>query len=248
MRRAGRVVAEVLDLVEGELRPGVSTAHLDGSRGAHSKAGGSALVQGLLTATRPRSAISIDREGCPRIPGHRTSPMDKVVSIDAGAISRLPRRRRRGRFIVGDVPQAVATSVATTRLGLGPGIAAAISGNRIWDISAAVEDVPCRLAMASCGPYVRARDRHRDARGSAGPELRTKTKGDRAGAGHLPGDRADVHPGNADVKTLADGWTVVTRDRSVAAHFEDSIASPRTARRSSPGCEPEPVVAGTGQS
>ena len=224
MRRAGRLVAEVLGLVEQSLRPGVSTAHLDEIAEEHiRKAGGAPSFKGYYGY--PSSiCISIDREVVHGIPGDRTIADGQVVSIDAGAIVEGYHGDAARTFIVGDVPQAVRDLVETTRLGLEAGIAAAVTGNRIWDISAAVEDVALPRGYGVVRPYVGhgiGTEMHEDPQV---PNYRTKTKGIEL----APGICLAIEPmftlGSADVETLADGWTVVTRDGSVAAHFEDSIA------------------------
>lgn len=224
MRRAGRLVAEVLGLVEESLRPGVSTAHLDEIAEGHiRKAGGVPSFKGY-NGYPSSICISIDREVVHGIPGHRTIADGQVVSIDAGAIIEGYHGDAARTFVVGEVPQAVRDLVATTQLGLEAGIAAAISGNRIWDISAAVEDVALPRGYGVVRPYVGhgiGTEMHEDPQV---PNYRTKTKGIEL----APGICLAIEPmftlGSADVETLADGWTVVTRDGSVAAHFEDSIA------------------------
>ncbi len=224
MRRAGRVVAEVLDLVEGELRPGVSTAHLDQLAEEHiRKAGGTPSFKGYYGY--PSSlCISIDREVVHGIPGDRTIANGQVVSIDAGAIIDGYHGDAARTFIVGEASPEVRELVALTRRALQAGIAAAVTGNRIWDISAAVEDVALPHGYGVVRPYVGhgiGTAMHEDPQV---PNYRTKTKGIEL----APGICLAIEPmftlGNADVETLADGWTVVTRDGSVAAHFEDSIA------------------------
>ena len=224
MRRAGRVVAEVLDRVEEELRPGVSTAHLDRIAEEHiRRAGGTPSFKGYYGY--PSSlCISIDREVVHGIPGDRTIADGQVVSIDAGAVIDGYHGDAARTFIVGDAPLEVRELVATTRRALEAGIAAAIAGNRIWDISAAVEDVALPRGYGVVRPYVGhgiGTAMHEEPQV---PNYRTKTKGIEL----APGICLAIEPmftlGSADVETLADGWTVVTRDGSVAAHFEDSVA------------------------
>jgi methionyl aminopeptidase len=224
MRRAGRVVAEVLGLVEEELRPGVSTAHLDRIAEEHiRRAGGTPSFKGYYGF--PSSlCISIDREVVHGIPGDRTIANGQVVSIDAGAIIDGYHGDAARTFIVGDAPPEVRDLVATTRLALEAGIAAAITGNRIWDISAAVEDVALPRGYGVVRPYVGhgiGTAMHEEPQV---PNYRTKTKGIEL----APGICLAIEPmftlGSADVETLVDGWTVVTCDGSVAAHFEDSVA------------------------
>ena len=248
MRRAGRVVAEVLGLVEEELRPGVSTAHLDRIAEEHiRRAGGTPSFKGYYGF--PSSlCISIDREVVHGIPGDRTIANGQVVSIDAGAIIDGYHGDAARTFIVGDVRPQVRELVASTRLALEAGIAAAILGNRIWDISAAVEDVALPRGYGVVRPYVGhgiGTAMHEEPQV---PNYRTKAKGIEL----APGICLAIEPmftlGGADVETLADGWTVVTRDGSVAAHFEDSVAVTENGRRSSPGYRPAPALAGTGRS
>jgi methionyl aminopeptidase len=224
MRRAGRVVAEVLGLVEEELRPGVSTAHLDRIAEEHiRKAGGTPSFKGYYGY--PSSlCISIDREVVHGIPGDRTIANGQVVSIDAGAIIDGYHGDAARTFIVGEASPEVRELVATTRRALEAGIAAAITGNRVWDISAAVEDVALPHGYGVVRPYVGhgiGTAMHEEPQV---PNYRTKTKGIEL----APGICLAIEPmftlGSADVETLVDGWTVVTRDGSVAAHFEDSVA------------------------
>jgi methionyl aminopeptidase len=224
MRRAGRVVAEVLGLVEEELRPGVSTAHLDRIAEEHiRKAGGTPSFKGYYGY--PSSlCISIDREVVHGIPGDRTIANGQVVSIDAGAIIDGYHGDAARTFIVGEASPEVRELVATTRRALEAGIAAAITGNRIWDISAAVEDVALPHGYGVVRPYVGhgiGTAMHEDPQV---PNYRTKTKGIELAAGICLAIEPMFTLGSADVETLVDGWTVVTRDGSVAAHFEDSVA------------------------
>jgi len=214
----------VLGLVEEELRPGVSTAHLDRIAEEHiRRAGGTPSFKGYYGF--PSSlCISIDREVVHGIPGDRTIANGQVVSIDAGAIIDGYHGDAARTFIVGDAPPEVRDLVATTRLALEAGIAAAITGNRIWDISAAVEDVALPRGYGVVRPYVGhgiGTAMHEEPQV---PNYRTKTKGIEL----APGICLAIEPmftlGSADVETLVDGWTVVTCDGSVAAHFEDSVA------------------------
>jgi methionyl aminopeptidase len=224
MRRAGRVVAEVLALVEEELRPGVSTAHLDALAEAHiRKAGATPSFKGYYGY--PSSlCISIDREVVHGIPGDRVIRDGQVVSVDAGAIVDGWHGDAARTFVVGDVAQPVRDLVDATRQALEAGIAAAQPGNRIWDVSAAVEDVALSRAYGVVRPYVGhgiGTSMHEEPQV---PNYRTRTRG----IALAPGICLAIEPmftlGSADVETLADGWTVVTCDGSIAAHWEDSIA------------------------
>lgn len=224
MRRAGRVVAQVLALVEEELRPGVSTARLDALAEAHiRKAGATPSFKGYYGY--PSSlCISIDREVVHGIPGDRVIREGQVVSVDAGAIVDGWHGDAARTFLVGDVGQPVRDLVDATRRALEAGVAAARPGNRIWDVSAAVEDVALTRGYGIVRPYVGhgiGTAMHEEPQV---PNYRTRTRGIEL----APGICLAIEPmftlGAADVETLGDGWTVVTSDGSIAAHWEDSIA------------------------
>ena len=137
----------------------------------------------------------------------------QVVSIDAGAIVDGWHGDAARTFVVGDAPPAVRDLVEATRLALEAGIAAARPGNRIWDISAAVEDVALPHGYGIVRPYVGhgiGTAMHEEPQV---PNYRTKTRGIEL----APGICLAIEPmftlGSAEVETLADGWTVVTRRR-----------------------------------
>ena len=224
MRRAGRVVADVLALVEEELRPGVSTARLDALAEAYiRKAGATPSFKGYHGY--PSSlCISIDREVVHGIPGDRVVREGQVVSVDAGAILDGWHGDAARTFVVGDAPPAVRDLVEATRRALDAGIAAAVPGNRVWDVSAAVEDVALGGGYGVVRPYVGPGIGTAMHEEPQVPNYRTKTRGIEL----APGICLAIEPmftlGSADVETRQDGWTVVTRDGSIAAHWEDSIA------------------------
>lgn len=229
MRRAGRVVAEVLALVEENLRPGVSTAHLDRIAEEHiRKSGGTPSFKGYPFRGYndfPASiCISIDREVVHGIPGDRIVTEGQIVSIDAGAIVDGYHGDAARTFIVGEAPPGARKLVDETRRALEAGIAAARPGNRIWDISVAVEDVALAAGLGVVRPYVGhgiGTSMHEEPQV---PNYRTRLKGIELAPGICLAIEPMLTLGSADVETLEDDWTVVTTDGSLAAHFENSIA------------------------
>jgi methionyl aminopeptidase len=234
MRRAGRVVAEVLALMESELRPGVSTAELDRIAEAHIRASGATpSFKGYLGSGRygkgphafPASTcISLDAEVVHGIPDGRVIREGQLVSVDVGAIVDGWHGDGARTFIVGQVAPEVRELVETTRLGMMAGIAAAVSGARVGDVSAAIEDVAKPHGYGIVRQFVGhgiGTDMHQDPQvpnyrtGSRGPEL-------------LPGICLAIEPmftlGGPAVRVQPDGWTVITADGSLAAHFEHTIA------------------------
>lgn len=234
MRRAGRIVAEVLALMESEIRPGISTIELDRLAEAHIKrAGATPSFKGYLGGGRygkgPRAfpastCISIDAEVVHGIPDERVIREGQLVSVDVGAIVDGWHGDGARTFVVGPVAPEVTELVEATRLGMMAGIAAAIPGARIGDISGAIEDVAKPRGYGIVRQFVGhgiGTDMHQDPQvpnyrtGSRGPEL-------------LPGLCLAIEPmftlGGSAVRVQPDGWTVITADGSLAAHFEHTIA------------------------
>jgi methionyl aminopeptidase len=230
MRRAGKLVGEVLDLIEGELRPGVSTARLDAIAEAHILAsGGIPSFKGYpgINPRRPFPAsvcISIDREIVHGIPGERTIREGQIVSVDAGAIIDGWHGDAARTFYVGDPPAPVAGLIDLTREAMMAGIAAAVPGNHIDDISAAVETVAKRGGLGVIRQFVGhgiGTEMHEE------PQVPNYRTG-RPGRKLEPGLCLAIEPmftlGGWDTRIEPDDWTVVTADGSLAAHFEHSIA------------------------
>jgi methionyl aminopeptidase len=228
MRVAGRIVAEVLALVESELRPGVSTAHLDRLAERHIRSSGAVpSFKGYGHRSNPFPAslcISLDDEVVHGIPGERTIREGQIVSVDAGAIYDGWHGDGARTFFVGQPSPKIADLVDTTRLAMMAGIAAAVPGATLEDISGAIEDV------ATPGGYGIVRQFVGHGIGTEmheGPQVANYRTGVR-GMKLVPGICLAIEPmltlGSHEVVVKPDGWTVVTRDGSLAAHFEHSIA------------------------
>jgi methionyl aminopeptidase len=228
MRRAGRLVAEVLALVESELKPGVTTGRLDELAEKHIRAAGAIpSFKGYGDRRNPfpgSVCVSIDDEVVHGIPGGRTIREGQVVSVDAGAIVDGWHGDGARTFIVGERGAEVTKLVETTRLAMMAGIAAAVPGARIGDISAAIEDVAKPAGYGIVRQFVGhgiGTEMHE------GPQVPNFRGGPR-GLELAPGICLAIEPmltlGGDEVAIKPDGWTVVTRDGSLAAHFEHTIA------------------------
>jgi methionyl aminopeptidase len=234
MRRAGRVVAEVLALIESELAPGVTTGHLDRLAEAHIRSsGGTPSFKGYLGGGRygkgpaafPASTcISIDSEVVHGIPNDRVIHEGQIVSVDVGAIVDGWHGDAARTFIVGEARPEVVDLVAATRLAMMAGIAAAVPGNRIGDISAAIEDVGRQAGYGIVRQFVGhgiGTEMHQDPQV---PNYRTGYRGMQIQLGLCLAIEPMFTLGGDDVEVLPDHWTVVTADGSLAAHFEHTIA------------------------
>lgn len=230
MRRAGRVVAEVLAIVGDELKPGVSTAHLDRLAETHIRAsGGIPSFKGYpgVNPRRPFPAsicISIDDEIVHGIPGERTIREGQVVSIDAGAIVDGWHGDAARTWYVGSPPADVQGLIDSTRAAMLAGIAAAVPGNHIEDISAAVEDVARPFGYGVIRQFVGhgiGTEMHEEPQV---PNYRTGRRGRKLEPGLCLAIEPMFTLGDYRAHILADDWTVSTVDGSLAAHFEDTIA------------------------
>jgi methionyl aminopeptidase len=234
MRRAGRIVAEVLALVESELKPGVTTGQLDRLAERHIRDSGAVpSFKGYLGGGRygkgPRAfpastCISIDSEVVHGIPGERTIRDGSLVSVDVGAILDGWHGDGARTFVVGEVDAKARELVDATRLAIMAGIAAATTGARVGDISAAIEDVGKAHGFGIVRPFVGhgiGTEMHQE------PQVPNYRTGSR-GAELQPGMCLAIEPmftlGTGDVYVERDGWTVNTADGALAAHFEHTIA------------------------
>ena len=228
MAVAGRLVAKVLDRVGEELRPGVTTLELDAIAEAMIRQAGGVPsfigVPGQRGPFRHSLCISIDDEVVHGIPGRRRIEAGSLVSVDAGAIIDGWHGDAARTWVVGQVPERSSRLVEVTRRALSAGIAAAQPGNHLADISAAVEDIALAEGYGVVRDFVGhgiGNEMHEE------PQVANFRPPSR---GRLiePGLCLAIEPmftlGGHAVRMKPDGWTVVTVDGSLAAHWEHTIA------------------------
>jgi methionyl aminopeptidase len=228
MAVAGRLVADVLDRMEAEVRPGITTESLDAIAEEMIRDVGAVPsfigVPGRKAPFRHTLCISIDDQVVHGIPGKRKIRDGEIVSVDAGAIVEGWHGDAARTFIVGEVPDAVRTLVEETRRAMMAGIAAAVPDNHISDIGAAVESI----ARAHGYGIVRAfvghgigNEMHEEPQV---PNYRTGSRGRRLEPGLCLAIEPMFTLGSHEVRVNDDGWTVETADRKLAAHWENTIA------------------------
>ena len=223
MRRAGRLAAEILDALAPHAVPGVSTEEID------SIVERMMLDTGAVPATlgyrgfTKSCCTSINHVVCHGIPADRVLKDGDVVNIDVTPILDGWHGDTSRMYLVGDVPLKARRLVDVTHECLMLGIAQAKPGNRMGDIAHAIQSHAERhrysVVRDFCGHglgrlFHDSPEVVHAGRPGTGPELK-------------PGMFFTVEPmintGRADVKLLDDGWTAVTRDRSLSAQFEHSI-------------------------
>jgi methionyl aminopeptidase len=224
IRAACIIVHSVQMALETAVAPGVSTRQLD------------ELAEATIR----------DQGGTPAFKGYHDFPASICTSVNAEAVHGFPRAEplRDGDVVcvdvgvkvdgwfgdgaftigVGHLTDEVHQLLTTTRAALEAGIAAAVAGGRLSDISHAVEMaavVGGATVIREYGGHGIGRDLHEDPHilnyGSAG-------RGPRLRVGHVLAIEPILSLGSSEVEVAADGWTTITTDGSLAAHFEHTVA------------------------
>jgi methionyl aminopeptidase len=223
MREAGRVAAEVLDAIVPHVVAGVTTQELDDIIRAemfHRKAIPATLNYRGFTHS---SCISINHVVCHGIPGDRVIRDGDILNIDVTTIVDGWHGDTSRMFLIGDVGIKARRLVEVTYQCLLLGIEQARPGNTLGDVAHAIQSHAEKhrygVVRDFCGHglgrvFHDAPEVIHAGKPRTGPELR-------------PGMFFTIEPminiGRADVKLLDDGWTAVTRDRSLSAQFEHSV-------------------------
>lgn len=224
MRASGRVAAKVRDALARAVVPGISTADLD------------AMARDLMAQEGARSAFlgyrgfpghictSINEVVVHGIPGDQRVRLGDVVSIDVGVVFDGFVGDTATTVMVGVTDREVIRLVKVAEKALAEGIAKAVAGGRLSDVSHAIEAETLRAGFTVVRDFVGhgiGRSMHEDPQipnyglPGRGPKLR-------------PGMTLAIEPmlnqGGAEVEVLADGWTVMTRDRKPSVHVEHTVA------------------------
>ena len=224
MRRAGRVVAGLLEHLEPLVQPGVPTKALDREAMAYLRR---QRAQPAFLGYRGFPAcicVSINEEVVHGIPGDRTIQAGDVVSLDVGAVVKGFYGDAATTVIVGHATERVRRMVDVTAQALREGIQQVAAGHRLSDISHAVQRCVEEHGFGIVREFVGhgiGRALHED---PPIPNFGPPHVGPRLAVGMVLAIEPMVTLGHHDVEVLADGWTAVTKDRQPAAHFEHTVA------------------------
>jgi len=241
MRTAGHVLSDVIEHLRGAVKPGLSTLEIDEDVEAFIAARGAKPAFKGYRGFPATVCISINEEVVHGIPSaHRRIKEGDIVGLDLGCIVDGYYADCAFTLAIGDVPSKVQQLLDVTRESLDLAIQECRPGRRLSDVSHAVQAHVERHGFAVVRAFVGhgiGRALHEDPQvpnfgdPGRGPQLR-------------PGMVLAVEPmvtmGGWEVKVLDDGWTAVTRDGSLAAHFEHTIAVTEA--------EPEVLTSRTGRS
>jgi methionyl aminopeptidase len=228
MRKAGRVVADCLDMLVGEVKPGVSTERIDQLvlqfALDHNAIPATMMYRGYRKAT----CTSINHVVCHGIPSEKPLKEGDIVNVDVTLIVDGWHGDSSRMYAVGEIPRRAERLIEVTYQAMMRGIAAIAPGKATGDIGAAIQ------------PYVEA-EHMSVVRDFCGHGL-GRLFHDEPNIVHIgsPGEGAVLKPGmfftvepminvgRPHVKVLADGWTAVTRDRSLSAQFEHTVGVTQT--------------------
>ncbi len=224
MREACVVSARALQKAGEAIEPGVTTGEIDRVVRKYIESQG-ATPSFLGYGGFPASAcISVNNTVIHGIPGKQVIHAGDIVSVDVGACLNGYHGDNAFTFAAGDISPQAQALLDATRESLYEGIRAAVAGGRIGDIGAAVQryvEVRGYSVVRQFVGHGVGTNLHED---PSVPNFGTPGRGPRL----LPGMTLAIEPminaGVPDVRILDDGWTTVTKDGSLSAHFEHTIA------------------------
>ncbi len=225
MSKANSIVAETHEFLSEKINPGISTYDLDKlAEEFIENKGGKPSFKGYRGY--PASVcLSIDNEVVHGIPSKKRILEDgMILSVDIGVYYKGFHGDAARTFAVGEISESAKSLIETTRSSLDMAIEKAIIGNRLTDISNAVQTYVESSGFSVVRDYVGhgiGTDMHEDPQI---PNFGPADRGPRLKEGMTLAIEPMVNIGHYDVKTKDDGWTVVTEDGSLSAHWEDSIA------------------------
>ena len=225
MRAGGHILADVVDHLRETVKPGLSTLEIDEDVEAFIRSRGALPAFKGYRGFPATVCISINDEVVHGIPSaHRRIKEGDIVGLDLGCIVEGYYADCAFTLAIGDIPSKVQQLLDITRESLDAAIAECRAGRRLSDVSHAVQAHVERHGFSVVRAFVGhgiGRALHEDPQipnfgdPGRGPQLR-------------PGMVLAIEPmvtmGSWEVKVLDDGWTAVTRDGSLAAHFEHTIA------------------------
>ena len=224
LRDAGQIVAETLAEVRKAVKPGVTTLELDQIAEKYIKGRGATPAFKGYHGFPGNICASINEEVVHGIPGLRKLKNGDNVSVDIGAVINGYNGDAAITVPVGEVDAQLQKLLQVTEESLHKGIEKAVIGNRLSDISHAIQTHCEQFGFGVVRDYVGhgiGRSMHEDPQV---PNYGAPGRGPRLKSGMTLAIEPMVNLGTHEVKTLDDGWTVVTLDGKHSAHFEHTIA------------------------
>ncbi len=228
MRRASVIVAEVLQALKEVVKPGMTTLELDelAERMTYEK-GAKPAFKGYAVAGRVFEhslCTSVNEEIVHGIPSDRVLEEGDILGMDFGVVYDGFYGDSAVTVGLGRVSAEAERLMRVTETALNAGIEMLREGNRLGDLGNAIQEIAERSGYSVVREFVGhgiGRKLHEE---PPVPNYGDAGKGARLRAGMVLAVEPMVNAGKKEISILDDGWTAITRDRSLAAHFEHSIA------------------------
>ena len=228
MRRASAIVAEVLEALKEMVQPGVTTLELDevAERLTYEK-GATPAFKGYAVAGkvfRHSLCTSVNEEIVHGIPSDRILKDGDILGMDFGVVYEGFYGDSAVTVGLGRVSAEAERLMRVTETALNEGIEMLREGNRLGDLGSTIQGIAERSGYSVVREFVGhgiGKKLHEE---PPVPNYGDAGKGCRLRAGMVLAVEPMVNAGKKEIRILDDGWTAVTRDRSLAAHFEHSIA------------------------
>jgi len=224
MREGNRILALLFEHLSPLIQPGISTAELDKEAEYFIQSHNALPAFKGYRGYPCTLCTSVNNEVIHGIPGHRTLKSGDIISIDVGALYQGYFSDSARTFAVGTISKKARKLMDVTEKSLYEGISQAVPGNHLYDISAAVQKVVESAGYSVVREFVGhgiGKTLHEDPQL---PNFGRKGTGIVLQEGMTLAIEPMVNEGSWKVNILKDGWTAVTADGSLSAHFEHSIA------------------------
>jgi methionyl aminopeptidase len=224
LREANQLVGRVLELVRDAVVPGISTGELDALAEREIRAGGAAPAFKGYKGYPATICASVNEQVVHGIPSSKTLKEGDIISIDLGALLDGFYGDSAITVGVGTIAPRAAELLRVTEQSLWKGIDAVRPGARVSDIGHAVQKHVESFGFSVVREFVGhgiGSELHEEPQI---PNYGDPGRGPRLAEGMVLAIEPMVNAGGAGVKVLQDGWTAVTSDRSLSAHFEHTVA------------------------
>ena len=224
MKKAGEIVALTHELMKKNICDGVTTKELDRIAEEFIRSKGAIPSFKNYNGYPASICASVNDVVIHGIPGNTRLKTGDIVGIDIGAYIDGYHGDSANTYGVGDISKEAADLIEAAKRGFEAGIKMAVQGNRVGDISAAIQQY-----VESCG-YTIVREFVGHGVGAQMheepevPNYGQAGRGPRLCAGMTLAVEPMINAGNRDIVMLDDEWTIVTKDGSLSAHYEHSIA------------------------
>lgn len=223
MRVAGRIVGDVLNMLESHIQVGISTLELNNIAESYILSKNATCSFKGYNGFPYCCCISINEEVIHGFPSNRKLKMGDIVSVDVGACYNGFHGDAARTFGVGEISKEAKKMIETAKECFFKAIKNAISGKRISDIakSTYVEASKngCDVVRTFNGHGI-GRNLHEE---PSIPNYIMKRKGERLAPGMTLAIEPMITAGKGEVEILKDGWTVVTKDRKLSSHYENTV-------------------------